>query len=290
MCTAISFLSKDHYFGRNLDFEYSYDEMVTITPRNYPLHFRKKDSLHHHLAIIGMAYIQKQYPLYYEAANEAGLSMAGLHFPEYAHYHPLHAVLDNIAPFELIPWILGQCKTVDDARFFLDKMNVWKENFSEELPLTPLHWMISDAKSSLVIESTQAGLTIYDNPTGVMTNAPTFDIHLENLNRVTAISGNWSSQSRFLRAVYVKAHSVHPVCECERVNQFFHLLGSVELPKGRKYTIYSSCCNTSNGTYYYKTYNNSQITAIDMHRENLDSKYLISYPLIQDAQIRIQNI
>ena len=293
MCTAISFLSKDHYFGRNLDLEYSYEEMITITSRNFPLHFRTKSTMTHHYALIGTAYIQKNYPLYYEATNEMGLSMAGLYFPQYADYKPLHPSKDNIAPFEFIPWILGQCSSVKEARPLLDKLNLWKENFSEELPLTPLHWMLSDAKTSLVIECTKTGLQIYTNPTGVMTNAPTFS----DFSIPHALPGDWSSESRFVRAVHVLKNAVHPVSECERVSQFFHVLGSVEQPKGcniigkdlYKYTIYSSCCNTSKGIYYYQTYDNHQITAIDMNLENLDSKYLISYPLIKDCHVRVQN-
>ena len=221
MCTAISFLSKDHYFGRNLDLEYSYEETITITPRNFPLHFRHKETLKHHYALVGMAYIQDKYPLYYESTNEFGLSMAGLHFPEYTEYKEKHPSLDNITPFEFIPWILGQCKTVDDARPFLDKLNLIDESFSSSLPLTPLHWMIADSKTSIIIECTKSGLKIYDNPTGVMTNTPTFDVHLENLNTATTIPGNWSSASRFIRAVHVKQTSVHPAREAERVSQFF---------------------------------------------------------------------
>lgn len=305
MCTAISFLSKDHYFGRTLDLEYSYDETITITPRNFPLHFRYKNPLTHHYAFFGAAYVQNQYPLYYEATNEKGLSMAGLHFPEYADYKPMHLLKDNITPFEFIPWILGQCQTVDEARPLLDRINIWENNFSKDLPLTPLHWMLSDARYSIVIESTKIGLQIYDNPYSVMTNAPTFDNHLKNLQKSNhtflsappKIPGDWSSESRFIRAVHVLRNSFHPSSECERVSHFFHILSSVEQPKGHnpngenlyKYTIYSSCCNTSKGIYYYKTYDNHQITAIDMTKENLDSNYLISYPLIKDCYIRIQN-
>lgn len=305
MCTAISFLSKDHYFGRTLDLEYSYDEMITITPRNFPLQFREMPALDHHYALIGMSYIQAHYPLYYEATNETGLSMAGLHFPKYTKYNPPVSTKDNIAPFEFIPWILGQCQYVEDARPLLDRINIRNINFSAELPLTPLHWMLSDARDSIVIECTKAGLQIYDNPYGVMTNAPTFDIHLKNLQKFTHASlsvppdipGDWSSQSRFLRALYIKNHSPHPVCECERVSQFFHILNSVTQPRGvnvkgknlYKYTIYTSCCNTSQGIYYYKTYNNHRINAINMHKENLDSKHLISYPLLKDAHIYMQN-
>ena len=40
MCTAAVYRTKDTYFGRTLDYEFSYGDEVTITPRNYPLKFR----------------------------------------------------------------------------------------------------------------------------------------------------------------------------------------------------------------------------------------------------------
>ena len=103
MCTAISLRTSDHYFGRNLDLEYCYTESVVITPRNFTLTFRHKLPLKKHLAMIGMAYVCDGYPLYYDATNEAGLSMAGLNFPEYADYKPAAARKDNSTPFEFIP-------------------------------------------------------------------------------------------------------------------------------------------------------------------------------------------
>ena len=86
MCTAISFKTKDHYFGRNLDLEYSYNETVTITPRNYAFVFRKMGNIKNHFAMIGMAYVADGYPLYYDATNEKGLSVAALNFPQNADY------------------------------------------------------------------------------------------------------------------------------------------------------------------------------------------------------------
>ena len=139
MCTAVSFLSSNHYFGRNLDLEHSYLEKVTITPRNYPLTFRHKDIIHHHFAMIGMAYVQDGYPLYYEATNEKGLSMAGLNFPGNADYKPCSHGKDNITPFEFIPWILCQCSNITDAKILLQHINLLNENYSEQLPLSPLH-------------------------------------------------------------------------------------------------------------------------------------------------------
>ena len=87
MCTAVSYKTKDHYFGRNLDLEYSYHETVTVTPRNKRFVFRHVEDVLRHPAMIGMAYVVDDDPLYYEATNESGLSIAGLNFPGNAQYN-----------------------------------------------------------------------------------------------------------------------------------------------------------------------------------------------------------
>lgn len=324
MCTAVTYKTKDHYFGRNLDLECSYHETVTVTPRNYPFHFRKMNSLLNHYAMIGMAYVVGDYPLYYDATNEKGVSMAGLYFPGNAVYKPEVQGLDNVATFELIPWILGQCGDINEVRTLLEHINIWNENFSAELPASPLHWMISDREKSIVVEAVRDGLKIYDNPVGVLTNNPPFDfqmLYLDNFMNVTAgeavdrfskkidlkacskgvggmgLPGDLSSSSRFVKAAFTRSNSVSGDSESESISQFFHILGSVDQQRGcvqlgndlYEMTVYSSCCNTDKGIYYYTTYENSQITAVDMHKEDLDGGRLVSYPLIQGQQIRIQN-
>ena len=81
------------------------------------------------------------------------------------------------------------------------------------------------------------------------------------------------------------------------LSEGIHILGSVDQQRGccevteGKYeiTIYTSCCNTAKGIYYYTTYDNHQITAVDMHAENLDSDQLICYPLLSKGEVRWQN-
>ena len=323
MCTAATYKTTDHYFGRNLDYEFSYSETVTVTPRNYPFHFRLMGDMSRHYAMIGMAFVQMDYPLYYDATNEKGLSMAGLNFPGNADYKPEVPDKDNITPFEFIPWILGQCATVGEAREKLSRLSLLQEDFNPQLPLSPLHWMISDRNESIVVESVKDGLKVYDNPVGVMTNNPTFDFHLLNLTNYMGLTrdeptsrfsqdltltpyrrgmgaiglpGDLSSASRFVKAAFTKLNSMSGPSESESVSQFFHILASVaqqrgccRVEHGFEYTIYSSCCNTDKGIYYYTTYENSQITGVDMHRENLDGAALVNYPLIQGQQIRMQN-
>ena len=324
MCTAVTYKTKDHYFGRNLDLEFSYHETVTVTPRNFPFRFRKMGALDSHYAMIGMAYVSDDYPLYYDATNEKGLSMAGLNFPGSAYYPPEAENRDNVSPFEFIPWILGQCATVAEARLLLDRINLVNINFSDALPLSPLHWIISDREESITVESTKDGLKIYDNPVGVLTNEPPFDFQMYNLSNYMALSteppenrfsrkvelkpysrgmgamglpGDLSSASRFVKAAFTRLNSRSGDSEEESVSQFFHILGSVAQQRGcvhmgeGKYeiTIYSSCCNTDKGIYYYTTYENSRITGVDMHREDLEGSELVSYPLLTEQQILIQN-
>lgn len=324
MCTAVSYLSHDHYFGRNLDLECGYHETVTITPRNFPFHFRNGTVLQTHYAMIGMATVSSGYPLYYEAVNEKGLGIAGLNFPGIATYYPLDEGRENVSPFELIPWLLGQCATVAEVQEKLKTMNLWNEPFSPEFPLSPLHYLISDRDASITVEPMADGLHIYDNPVGVLTNNPPFDYqmyHLANFMNLTrekpenrfstkidlspyclgigmfGLPGDLSSGSRFVKAAFTSLNAAPGRTELENVSQFFHILGSVAQQKGLvrvrddlyEYTLYTSCCNATRGIYYYTTYDNFQITAIHMHHEDLDGSDLITYPLVTGQQIRTEN-
>ncbi len=323
MCTALSYNTTNHYFGRNLDIEYTYNETVTIMPRNYPINYVHLGELNTHYAVIGMAFVVDKYPLFYDAANEKGLCIAALSFPSYAQYFKPNENCTNVASFELIPWIVSNCATVDEAEGFIEQINITSDNFSNELKATALHWMISDSRRSIVVESTRSGLKIYNNPVGVVTNSPDFSYHLFTLNNYMALTnkqvinnlstklsldaysrgmgamglpGDLSSNSRFVKAVFTKMNSVSPATESESISQFYHILTSVEQQKGcvvvddkYEYTVYSSCINATKGVYYYTTYQNRAITAVDMHRENLQGDSLILYPLIKGEQIFMQN-
>ena len=277
-----------------------------------------------HYAIIGMAYVAGNYPLYYDAINEKGLGIAGLNFVGNAAYNKPVENKTNIAQFELIPWILGQCSTVKDAKALLDNINIIDTPFNAELLLAQLHWIIADKDEAITVESMADGLHIYDNPVGILTNNPPFNIQMFSLNNYMNLSpknpknkfsdklplhpysrgmgaiglpGDLSSASRFAKATFTKMNSVSGDSEEESVSQFFHILGSVDQQRGccevhdGKYeiTIYTSCCNLDKGIYYYTTYNNHQISAVDMHRENLDSDKLVRYPIILNQNINFQN-
>lgn len=323
MCTAVTYSTRDHYFGRNLDYEYSYQETVTVTPRKFKFSFSDAGECDRHYAMIGMAYVQDGYPLYYDATNEAGLSVAGLNFPYNAFYPHRDEAKTNVAPYEFIPYILAKCANLAEARAELANMNVYDRDFSPKLPHSPLHWIVSDREGSITVEPLKDGLKIYDNPVGVLTNNPTFDYHMTNLcnyinltsnepiNRFSekyamspysrgmgaiGLPGDLSSASRFVKAAFTKLNSISAEGEVESVSQFFHILASVEqqngccrVENGFEHTIYSSCCNVDRGIYYYTTYNNSRIVGVDMLKEDLDSSNLKAYPIVRQDSLYIQN-
>lgn len=324
MCTAATYKTKDFYFGRTLDYEFSYGEEIVVMPRNFPISFRHMGEMKHHYALIGMAHLAGNFSLFYDAINEKGLGMAGLNFVSNADYKPFAPGKDNVAPFEFIAWILSQCTSVKEARLLLDKINLVNTPFSDQLPLAQLHWIIADQEEAITVESVKEGLKVYDNPAGVMTNNPSFDQQMHNLSNFMNLSpkspsnhfsgklnlatysrgmgalglpGDLSSQSRFVRVAFVKLNSISGDSESESVSQFFHILGSVDQQRGccdvgeekYEYTIYTSCCNASKGIYYYTSYENHQISGVDMHRENLDGDSLSRFPLILGEHINLQN-
>lgn len=323
MCTAISYFANGHYFGRNLDVEEFYEESVVISPRRFPFLFRNGKKTEEHFAIIGMAHTEDGYPLYYDATNEKGLSVAALSFPGEAHYHPQKSDAVNLAPWELIPFVLSQCETAAQAKHLLSKVNITEEIFRDDIPLTPLHFLIADKTESFVAEPMKNGLCLVENPVGILTNSPPFEFQMQYLHLFMGLSnkpvenrfskeipfkpisrgmgalglpGDLSSPSRFVRAAFVKTHSFKGINETHDIRQFFHILGSVEQQKGCvdldgkfEFTSYSSCCDTEKGIYYYKTYENFSIVGIDMHKEDIETDQLIAYPMIREGGFAIFN-
>ena len=324
MCTAITYQTRQLYFGRTLDYECSYGEQVTITPRNYPFDFHHAGPVHTHYAIIGMAHVAGGYPLYYDAVNETGLCMAGLNFVGNAVYAQPEPDRTNIAQFELIPWLLGRCASVQQARTELSRLNLTGTPFSAALPAAQLHWLIADEREAVTVESTADGLHVYENPIGVLTDNPPFGEQLFNLNNYMHLSprqpenrfsqalplrpysrgmgalglpGDLSSMSRFVRAAFTKLNAVSDDTERERQPVFPHPRrrgAAARLLRGGRRAVLSArsippAAMHTAASDYYSTYDNRCLTAVDLHRENLDGSALIAYPLITEQQILWQN-
>lgn len=320
MCTAACLWKKDFCFGRTLDYDFSYGDKIAVTPRNFRFEFRKAGALSEHFAMIGMAHIAGGYPLYYDAINERGLAMAGLNFVGYAKYGTKQSGDIRLAPHEFIQYTLGRCGSLAEARETLENIRLEDIPFSKELPTAALHWIIADKTGAIVVESTERGMFVYDDPVGVLTNNPEFPQQMLNLADYMALSprsaqnnfskavdfaqysrgmgaiglpGDWSSKSRFVRAAFVRENSVYE--DFESVSQLFHVLGSVNIPRGVcetdgdnfHITRYTSVCR--DGVYYYTTYGNRRVSAVDMKRENLDGASLIRFDVTEGESVDFQN-
>lgn len=317
MCTAVTFHGRrGFYMGRTLDYERSFGEQVVVTPRRFPLRFRHGETLEEHYALVGMAHVAEGWPLYYDAVNEKGLGMAGLLFPESGRYGPPWPGWRNAASFELIPWVLGRCATASEARELLAETRVTEEAFSPALPTSPLHWLAADEKDCFAAEPTASGLVLRSDPAGVLTNEPPLDVQLLGLRNYRGLSagdgadtfapgltlsaysrgmgalglpGDLSSPSRFVRAAFTRGNALPDY----GVGQVFHILGAVaqtagccRVAEGFERSIYTAVWDAKRGVYYYAAYENRRLTAVDMHRTDLDGTALAVYPLRREQDVR----
>ena len=300
MCTSLA-LPEHALYGRNLDLDTHFDEQVLLAPRGLAFAFRHLPPLPRHYAMVGMGNAAGSTPLFAEAANEKGLYMAGLYFPASAQYFDAPVPGARfVAPYELIPLVLGQCATVAEARALLQTV-----------------------RGVLVAEPRADGLRLYGDDTGVLTNEPPYPFHRANLAQYRGVGpatppntvapgvalevfgqglgglglpGGASPAARFVRAAYLRAHAVFDGERPAQVVQFFHMLdavamvrGSVRTAEGRwDETVYSCCFDAQTRTYYYKTYDGGTLHTVRLDAE-ADGDALRAYPPAQAAAFVRQN-
>ena len=300
MCTGLRFVDNDGamYFGRNLDWSCSYGERVVITPTGYaPVSpFGAVRSIEH--AVIGMGIVQENVPLYFDCANDAGLAVAGLNFPGYAHYAP--APIEgktNIAAYEFPLWVVAHFQTVDQVEDALARAVIVDKPINDMFPSSLLHWIIGDSTRSIVVEHTEAGMQVFDNGFDVLANQPGFAWHAENVRNYLNVSpavpgplrwrsaelsaygsgggmrglpGDYYSPSRFVRAAYLNAHYPQQDTEEGNVSRLFHTLAGVAMIDGAaqmtdgqfERTVYTGGVSCRTNTYYYSTYEDPSIRAV----------------------------
>lgn len=314
MCTGIRFSDANGgmYFGRNLDWSVPYGQKVVITPRGYKYTSAfLGDMTMKAGAIIGMAIVAENTPLYFDCANEQGLAIAGLNFPGYARY--ADTAIDgktNVSAYEFPLWVVANFTTVDEAEKALGNVAIVAKPINEQYPVSQLHWIIGDKDRSIVVEYTDKGMEIFHNDVDVLTNQPGYGWHQENLRnymnlfpqmpkevkwgkaRMTAfgsgslmrgIPGDYYAPSRFVRVAYLNTHYPAKSTEEENVSRLFHTLTGVAMIDGAaamgdgayEKTIYTGGYSTATKTYYYNTYEDPAIQKVAMVDHNLDSAELV---------------
>jgi len=299
MCTSIAFNLDSFYFGRNLDLDKDFGDGVIITPRNFPLSFRCGKEIRTHYAFVGMGTAIDGCPLYADGMNEHGLCIAGLDFKGNAHYNrEFDRGRVNLAPFEIIPYLLGVCKDINGVKEELCRLVAIDVPFSDKIPNSPLHFHIADRSGSIALEFTRGGVNAYDNPYGVLTNNPPFPFHRDNMalyqnlsngalsdrdaycNGILArgLPGDYSSPSRFVKAAWLaKTVSGHG----GDISLAFSVMYAVAPPKYAVFNIdgephftrYTSIMG--DGKYAIRLYGELIFTVVDIKKESLDSEALI---------------
>ena len=326
MCTAVTCDTRDGvYCGRTLDHDTSYGEEVVLTPRNYRFRYRHTGHADRQYAIIGIGCVREDYPLYYDAVNEKGLYMCGLNYVGHGGYGAPAEGRVSLAQFEMLPYLLGRCATVQEAVSCLRKIRVVDTAFDAEHPPVELHWLLADRGEAVTVEPEDGDVYVYPNPVGVLTNNPSFPQQMQALNNymhLTAdppenrfspalhlhaysrgmgaigLPGDLSSGSRFVRAAFTRMNAQDPEGgEVSGLSRAFHILGTVSQPCGccrdgaghSEITVYTSCCHIESGVYYYTCYDNRRIQAVGMQEEDLEGKTLHRYALIHGEQVWWQN-
>ena len=312
MCTVISLSGNSFYFGRNMDIEGPFGEAVTVTPRRFSFELRKMSKIMTEYAIIGMAAEMDGYPLYADGMNEKGLCMAALHFVGYARYAPPDTESDvMLTPYELIPYLLGTCASCREVREATRGLRLVAIPFRNDVPLSPLHWIVADGEECLVIESTADGVFVWGNPTGILTNAPALPFHLQNVLKYKDLSvdtppesallglglgavglpGDYSSASRFVRANFLKS-CVENAGACAPAD-VYRILGAVAPLRGCvrngagewHATTYSSCMIPSEKIYSYTTAESLSVSAVRLTDKRVNGRSLVRIPLKRSGEM-----
>lgn len=300
MCTGVRFVDDrgSMYFGRNLDWSCSFGEHVIITPMGYQPKspYGALKGMSH--AVYGMGIVQDGVPLYFDCANDAGLAVAGLNFPDYAHYESdAISGKTNVAAYEFPLWIAASFQSVDDVEQALGNVAIVDRPINEKYPSSLLHWFIGDAKRSIVVEYTEAGMQVFHDGFDVLTNQPGFAWHEENVRNylnvtpevpgplnwrsvelsaygsgggMRGLPGDYYSPSRFVRAAYLNAHYPQKATEEENVCRLFRTLSGVSMIEGAarmtngdfELTIFTGGVSTRTNTYYYSMYGDPTIRSV----------------------------
>lgn len=308
MCTAIKF--KNRFVFRSFDYERRFGEELLVVPRESMRLSKAKNRY----AIMGVGVTDCGEPLFFDGVNEWGLCAMALNFPKYCDYGAERSSAGRIEYDErdremehteipsakLISYILGLCRSVNEAREMLEKVDITGKTTLGGADATPLHWMISDIRESIVVEPLAEGLSVRDNPSEILTNSPPLDYHLTHLEDFKALSaknpdrsehysrgigalglpGDFSSQSRFVRAWFLKQNGDVSFDVKEGVRDIFRLTSSLVIPRGcvindrgeSVVTEYTAVIDMESPSYYLTTATDSTVDFYPLSEELINGE------------------
>lgn len=329
-CTGISMFAADgsYFQARTVEWAGSNNNSVyVVVPRDFSqtsftpkgqngMTFKSK------YGYVGIAVHQKEFVA--EGLNEAGLSAGLFYYADYGSYKLYDEKYNatTIADLQLVSWILSQFSTVDEVKKGIDAVRV-VSLMGGDGKASAIHWRVGDSTGKqIVIEIEEGVVHIYDNPVGVLTNAPGFKWHLSNLSNYVNLSpqsakaqeignfmvepighgtgflglpGDFTSPSRFVRVAFFKATAPVKATPRETMLQCFHILNNFDIPIGMNYpkneipdptmpsaTQWTSVIDLSNRKVYYKTFYNNSIREISLNDIDF-SKVKYQYHALDEA-------
>ena len=307
MCTAMTLKTGEgsSLLGRTMDFSGELNPSVYIMPRNYQwINAMNTALITNPYSFIGAG--QDAGGLAFaDGVNEMGFGAAALYFPGYACYRDSGRESGrlSVAAWELVGFLLGRCENVDRAAAIMGEIALAAVADKVTGTVAPLHWLITDQSGrSMVIEAMADGVHVMENPMGVLTNSPDFSWQMTNLRNFMSASprqnpgvrwgeteltpfgqgagssslpGGFAPPARFVRTAFEKTCLPFPEGQREGVMACFHVLEGVSIPKGSvktdtgadDYTQYTAVLDTATGEYFFRSYDNSQVTEARLTRE-----------------------
>lgn len=335
MCTGMSLVSSEGvpFLGRTQDFNILINHYGAIQfPRNCKMEqsireFRIKYS------ILGLSFQHQGAPFYSipDGVNEHGLSGSTQRLTDYCIYSTVEEI-ESVDKFPLksgqfLLWVLGNCQDTFEVEEKIKSVSIADLTIDDKVPGEPRHFLFIDKTGrTIVVEPDQKfQFSVYENPIKVMTNSPDFKWHLTNMSNymslsnvdpsskemngfqikatskglgMSALPGDYSSASRFIRAAYM-VNTSEQLDEQQTLSQMFHLLETVSIPKGSirlpneddnhqlLFTHYSICYNLKELEMNVKFYNNQRIQRVSLSETLAKGNDIKMYKLLQEEDIRI---
>lgn len=334
-CTGITLTAKDStkILARTIEWGGSdLNSQYVIVPRGYTaqsyipggvdgMKFTSK------YGYVGLAVEQKEFIA--EGLNEEGLSAGLFYFPKYGKYEDYNQAYkgESIADLQLVSWILGECKNVEEVKEAISKVHV----IAIDPRASTVHWRFADTTGrQIVLEIIDGKPVFYENKLGVLTNSPDFNWQITNLNNYVnlfpgsapsqkldgetelsqfgagsgflGIPGDVTPPSRFVRAAFYQATAPVQGTSEETVLQGFQILNNFDIPVGIEFargqvpvnipsaTQWTSATDMNNLKIYFCTMYNSAIRSINLKEIDFNKVKYRAIPMDTEKQQPVFNI
>jgi len=329
-CTGLMVEAKDKttVVARTLEFGIDIKSDIIFVPRSQSFTGVIPDggngmSWENKYAYIGENFFGQPYVV--DGFNEQGLYVGLFYFPMFSEFEE---VTDNnrassIAQYQLPSWILGNCGTVEEVRMALASIVVGNVFLEEMNQVVPAHFLVVDRDgNAITIEYVSGKRQVYDNPVGVLTNAPPFGFMMTNLSQFVNLSaenaepiaidgfkinptgqgsgmvglpGDFTPPSRFVRAAYLSRSALPAENAAQAITQAINLINNITIVSGAirgpesdgsvslDYTLWTTINDLDNGVLYFRTQDNTQVRKVEFSDFKLDGTQIMTIPMDQEV-------